>query len=160
MMETTQKYFFAGASAALAMVFFVWHIGFVEGSARDGIASTQPPLTNGYRGTITSINGTTITLKSSTPQDTSTHQLFTDFATIFDQIIPKDPFVYQGELSAFKAKAKQASTTPPLPYSLKKVSLTDLRSGNSIIVLGNTVAGRFTASRIIIEPPLISPTKP
>ncbi len=160
--QPLKNYFFAGAAAALAMTFFVWHVGYLAGrtSTQTTLAQTTPVM-NGFMGTIVSINGTSIVLKTKmNPEDTSNHEIITTSATTFDQIVPKDPLVYQDEFRAFNEETSDGTTTPPLPYSLKKVSLTDLQSGNSIIVFGDTVAGRFTASRILIEPPLTSPTKP
>lgn len=154
-MDTPQlkKYFFAGVFAALATVLVAWQVGYDTGLKSVSTAQTQTPAqAKTTVGKIIGITGTTITVQPFAAYSLTQKNLkvSTNSKTIFERMIDKNQTMFQNEL-----KAAQTSGARPLPYTLQKISLKDLRSGDTVVVTAAEsilTASEFTATKITVEP--------
>ena len=164
-----KKYFFAGATASLALVLFAWHNGYMTGFRTSVTTAATPQVTqsrllsdtSSVRGRIADITGTTLTILApdSTPV---TRKVLTDQGTVFGYTAPKDPKTFQSDVLAFdlKLKTAQANGTTlaprefPTPFTLEKLSLSDLRVGDTVTITAiDSILGKseFVAMSVIVE---------
>ena len=156
-------------SAAIMMITVAWQTGYNTGFTR-GTSATQTQKTSAavvfIVGKVTGITGTTVTVESfisGSPKPVSLH-INTNARTAFEQMIKKDIKVYQTEQTAFNTKltAARAQGTaspfgpvPPVPFTLQKSSLTDLRVGNAVSVTATqdtSAASTFSATKVLFDP--------
>ncbi len=172
-MQKTQPrtYVIAAFTALLSMIPIAWHIGYSTG-LEGSLSVTQVQASKSLMGKIIDITGTTITLQSFIPgQTTRKVTVTTDSATVFEQVVQKDQKVYRDEVRAFDAKVQtaQANDTPlsnenfkdiPLPFSFTPMTLADLSLGESIVVTAaeNILSKtKFRATRVTLGP-VVLPT--
>ncbi|MEK7145090.1 MAG: hypothetical protein AAB794_04540 [Patescibacteria group bacterium] len=163
-METIQKYFFAGAAAALALVFVAWQIGYRTGlESTPTIQATQAQLLSDGKsifGKIIDISGATLTiatLDSALP----IRKVIIDSETVLGRLVPKDQKVYQSEITDFNGKidTEKSSTALlqfPSPFASETISLTNLRVGDIVTVTAaDTILleSTFTATRVSVQSP-------
>lgn len=152
-MRILKVYFFAGAAAALALLFFAWGVGYTTAikSGANGV-QTRANIASVVLGTVSGISGTQITLKTHSSDDM---RVMTNAATVFERVVEKDSKKLQSEQEAFDAlpEALRASCAPPESSSMRAISLADLKAGDSIAVIttGDTTAAAVTAGTIIVK---------
>ncbi len=158
-----RTYVIAAFTALLSMIPIAWHIGYSTG-LEGSLSVTQVQASKSLMGKITDITGTTITLQSFIPgQTTRKVTVTTDSATVFEQVVQKDQKVYQDEVRAFDAKVQAAQvdgTQPdfkdiPLPFTFTPMTLADLSLGESIVVTAaeNILSKtKFRATRVTLGP--------
>lgn len=124
-----------------------------------------PPEAKSITGQVVSVIGTTITLQAFGTSSTSpiaNRQVSTTRATVFEQRTSKDPKVLIGELDVFSAKLQAArvkgenlpSSAYPTPYIVKKISLSDIHPGDTVVVTAAEnilTVSQFTAIQVAIE---------
>ena len=164
-MDTTslKKYFFAGAAASLAVIVVVWQVGYDTGAKSISAQITQsqsPAEVKSVVGKIVNISGATLTVIT-TASTGSVRDVTTDSNTVFERVIRKNPKTLQSDMLAFNKRIKTATTsdTPlqfPLPFTFKKISLTDLRVGDIVVVTAAEdilTKSQFTATRVSVQSP-------
>ncbi len=166
MHTSLRKYFFAGASAALALIFFIWHVGYTAGLTRSlqtqGTQTSAQANSRSVIGKIIDITGTTLTLDTPGLEPTK-REVRTDSETAFGRLVPKDQDIYQKEVETFRQQVQVTTESGgpflgkniPAPFLFEKISLTDLQVGSIVQVTAATDVlsrDRFTAVRVMLWP--------
>lgn len=130
----------------------------VENSSVGGVFRTPDDIRI-LSGTVTAINGTSITLHtvSNNPFDDPSLNdriILVASSTKIFEFTQKDPKVFQSEVAAFTKTAQSASSTSPTFFSLTATDLTRIKVGDalSVTALKNIKSVKeFTASEIQIQ---------
>lgn len=130
--------------------------------AQDGKTSQSTVLPQGQNifGIVEGVSGQTITLRVTAPAATGTKTIEVDEATIINKIVVKDRDTFQKETAAFRTLSKDAArkATVPLPFKRLRISLGDIRNGDTLMVTSTqaTITGNTIKAAVII----LQPTPP
>lgn len=160
MNSSLKNYFFAGVTAALALLFVSWQMGYSANLQKLVFTSQSqlPKETKSIVGKIVTITDTTLTIFT-TDSTGSTRNAFTNAATVFERITRKDRKTFRNDMLAFSKKIKIATTSDtsskfPLPFTLQKISFADLHVGDIVAVTAaDSILSEstFTATRVSVQ---------
>lgn len=158
-----------------------WNVGKSGGlsglGGQGGATVTLPapgPIPGGVRnlgGIVESVSDSGFTLKLSAAdpfasKGPSVRNVSVDERTVIERLLQKDNATIQKEQTAFMEKLKKAQEggsasadsaplTPPEPFTREKISLSDIKAGDMVLVFADediSIVKQFIAAKVSLQP--------